>query len=125
MADENLRAVAFPRLGEADIASLARCTAASVERYRAGEPLFQAGDRDFKFFVVRSGEIEILDPSTEAPRIVSVHGPGEFTGDVSQLTGGTSLVSAVTRTDCDVYAISRETLRQILSRCPSVGDLLL
>jgi CRP-like cAMP-binding protein len=41
---------------------------ASLRHYRAGEKLIEVGERDFKFFVVKSGEIEILDDSDEAPR---------------------------------------------------------
>ena len=58
-----------------------------AQRYRDGETLFEAGDRDFKFFVVKSGEVEIVDESGETPKTVTVHGPGEFTGDVAHLTG--------------------------------------
>jgi hypothetical protein len=35
------------------------------------------GDRNFKFHVVRSGEIEIIDPSGETLKTIVVHGPGE------------------------------------------------
>jgi thioredoxin reductase (NADPH) len=51
-----------------------------------GHKLFAVGDRDFKFFVVKSGEIEILDESGETPQTVAVHRLGEFTGDVAHLT---------------------------------------
>src|SRR5438270_927341 len=81
------------------LAALGQCIKAVLKRCRAGEKLFEAGERDGKFFVVKSGEVEIVDESGEAPRTVTVHRAGEFTGDVAQVTGGPVLVSAVARTD--------------------------
>ena len=98
------------------MAALGRCPlTTSLKRYRDGEKLFEVGDRDFKFFVVKSGEVEIVDESGETPKTIAVHGPGEFTGDVAQLTGGPALVSAVARGDCEVYEVSPDALRQILN----------
>ena len=94
MIPSDLNAAAFPKLDEAQMASLGRCPLTKLKRYRAGEKLFEAGDRDFKFFVVKSGEVEIVDESGETPKTIAVHGPGEFTGDVAQLTGSPALVSA-------------------------------
>ncbi len=87
MIAHDLNAVAFPKLTDEQMSGLERCSAATLKRYRDGERLFQAGDRDFGFFVVKSGKVEIIDESGDAPKTVTVHGPGGFTGDVSHLTG--------------------------------------
>src|SRR5437899_1987280 len=110
MAEHDLHAIAFPKLDEAQIAALGRCIRATLKRYRAGEKLFEAGERDFKFFVVKSGEVEIVDESGDKPQTLTVHGPGQFTGDVGQLGCGPAIVSAVARTDCEVYEVSADTL---------------
>ena len=125
MPEHNLQSVAFPKLDGSQIAAIGRCGRASLERYEAGRKLFEVGDRDFKFFVIRSGEVEIVGESGDAPRTVAIHGPGEFTGEVGQLTGRPALVSAVARTPCEVYAVTTDTLREILNRCPDVSDLIL
>jgi thioredoxin reductase (NADPH) len=125
MAQNDLRAVAFPKLDEADMAAVGRCASAQVNRYRDGQILFQIGERDFKFFIIKSGQIEIIDDSGETPKSLAVLGPGEFTGDVAHLTGRPSVVSAVARGDCEVYEISAEVLRQILNRSPQLGDIIL
>ena len=126
MAQYDLGAIAFPTLDETVvIAALGGRASASLKRYLDGQTLFQAGDRDFKFFVVKSGHVEIVDPSGETPRIIAVHQPGEFTGDVAHLTGSPALVSAIARGDCQVYEIESEGLRQLLDRSPSVGDVIL
>jgi thioredoxin reductase (NADPH) len=123
----DLHAVAFPTLDEAQIAALGRCAGASLKRFRAGEKLFECGARDFKFFVVKSGEVEIFNQSGDTLKTIAVHRPGEFTGDVdvAHLTGGPSVVSAVARGDCEVYEVSANALRQLLNRCPDLGDVIL
>ena len=50
---------------------------------------------------------------------------GQFTGDVSQLTGGPAVVSAVARGDCEVYEVSGDALRRLLNQCPDLGDIIL
>ena len=107
------------------MAELRRCAAASLEQYRAGQVLFEVGDRDFKFFVVKAGEVEILDSSGESPKTIAVHRPGQFTGDVAHLSGSPSLVSAVARADCEVYGISPAGLRDVLNNCPELGNIIL
>jgi thioredoxin reductase (NADPH) len=125
MPEHCLQAAALPTLDEAQMAQLRRCSGASLEQYPAGRVLFDVGDRDFKFFVVKSGEVEILDPSDEWPKTIAIHGPGRFTGEVAHLTGTPSLVRAVARTACELYAISPAGLRELLTNCPELGDLIL
>ena len=115
----------LPQADEAQLAALEGCPLTKLKRYRDGEKLFEVGDRDFKFFVVKSGEVEIVDESGETPKTVAVLGPGEFTGDVAQLTGGPALVSAVARGDCEVYEVSPDALRQLLNHHPDLGDIIL
>ena len=77
MAVQDLNTIAFPTLSEEQIARLGRYAGAVPKKFRAGEALFRTGDRDFKFFVVRSGEIEILDQTGETPKTIAIHSRGE------------------------------------------------
>jgi hypothetical protein len=63
------------------MAAVGRCAAASLVQYRAGTKLIAAGERDFKFLVVKCGELAIVDESGETPRTIAVLRRGEFTGD--------------------------------------------
>src|SRR6266511_1457218 len=87
MAEHNLHSVAFPTLDQSLIDDLSRCSSVTTKTYRDGQTLFSVGDRDFKFFIVKSGEVEIVDHSGDQPKTVTVHLKGQFTGDVSHLTG--------------------------------------
>ena len=93
-------------------------------RYPDGTKLVSVGERDARFFVVKSGAVEILD-DTETTKTITFLGPGEFTGDVAHLTGGPSLVSAVARHDCEVYEMSADAVREVLNQCPDLGDIIM
>ena len=125
MAEHNLHSVAFPTLEQSLIDDLSRCSSVTTKTYRDGQTLFAVGDRDFKFFIVKSGEVEIVDHSGDQPKTVTIHRKGQFTGDVSHLTGNPAVVSAVARGDTDVYEVSGDTLRRILNQCPTAGDIIL
>jgi thioredoxin reductase (NADPH) len=125
MAEHDLQTIAFPRLEESQLSMLGKCPNTSLKRHRAGVKLFETGKCLCQFLVVKSGEVEIVDESGERPRIVTVHGPGSFTGEVGQLTSSRALVSAIARTDCEVYEVSTECLREILNKYPALGDLIL
>jgi thioredoxin reductase (NADPH) len=125
MPEHNLQSIAFPTLDEAQISKLAQCTTATPKVYRDGQTLFAVGDRDFKFFIVKSGEIEIVDHSGDEPKTVTVHRKGQFTGEITHLTGNPAVVSAIARGDCEVYQISGDALRRVLNQCPAVSDIIL
>jgi thioredoxin reductase (NADPH) len=125
MAEHTLHSIAFPVLNEDQIAQLANCATVAPRHFRDGETLIALGDRAMKFFIVKSGEIEILNYSGDEPKIVAVHGKGEFTGDISHLTGMPAIVGAIARGDCEVFEISGEALRHVLNQCPNLSDIIL
>jgi thioredoxin reductase (NADPH) len=125
MAEYTLHSIAFPVLNDAQIAQAASCTTLEPKRCRDGETLIAVGDRAFRFFIVKSGEIEILDHSGEEPRTITIHRNGEFTGDISHLTGMPAIFEAIARGDCEVFEISGEALRHLLNQCPGLSDVIL
>ena len=125
MVEHTLHSIAFPVLDEAQIAQLANCTTVVPKNHRDGETLIAVGDRDLKFFIVKSGEIEIIDYSGDEPKTIAIHGKGEFTGDISHLTGTPAIFSAIARGDCEVFEISGEALRHVLNQCPGLSDIIL
>jgi thioredoxin reductase (NADPH) len=118
-----ISAVAFPKLTAPEL----ECLNDIAERvsFRAGETLFHAGDRDYGFFVVLKGEVEILEHSRGTAHLVTVHGPGQFAGDIDLLTGRAAVVSAVARTDCETIRIAAPHLRRALGEIPALSDKLL
>jgi CRP-like cAMP-binding protein len=125
MSEHDLRSAAFPKLDAAQMAAVGRCALTVLKRYRDGEKLFEAGDRDLSFDVIKAGEVEIIGESGESPRTVVALEPGDFTGDVSQLTGGPAIVSGIVRGDTEVYEVSPAALRRLLDDHPELGDVIL
>jgi thioredoxin reductase (NADPH) len=125
MAEDDTHSVAYPKFDETQLASLGRCPLTKLKRFCDGEKLFEAAERDFNFYVINSGKVEIVDEASEPPKTIVVHTAGEFTGDVAQLTGSPSLVSAIARGDCEAYEVTPEALRQILNHHPALGDVIL
>src|SRR5512146_2760450 len=125
MAEHDLDAIALPKLDEAQMAALGRCPLTMLRRYRDGEKLFEAGDRECKFDVVKSGAVEIRDESGETSKTIVVLQPGQFTGDVAHLTGSPALVSGVARGDCEVYEVSPDALRELMNLHLDLADIIL
>ena len=94
MAEHDLQSIAFPTLDEAQMTRLSGCAAARVKSFQEGQTLFAVGDRDMKFFVVKSGEVAIIDLSGDEPKQLVVHRKGQFTGEICHLTGASAVVSA-------------------------------
>ncbi len=114
--------VAFPTLdGKALDALAARGHARAV---REGTFLFQAGDRDFCFYVVLEGAVEIVEQSTDSPRTVATHGVGQFTGDVDMLTGRAAVVNARMAEDGRVLELSATELRRAVDELPDIGETI-
>ncbi|HEY1754910.1 MAG TPA: FAD-dependent oxidoreductase [Bryobacteraceae bacterium] len=125
MAEHTLQSIAFPVLDAAQIAQAASCTTLTPKHFNDGETLVSVGEDYFKFFIIESGKVEILDYSGDEPRTITVHGKGEFTGDISHLTGTPAIFRAVARGDCEVYEVSGEALRHLLNQCPGLSDIIL
>ena len=83
---------AFPVLTEADISRVERF--GERRRYRRGERLFAAGERTPGMFVVLKGALTMTarDGLGRTAQVVR-HGPGQFTGEVAQLSTGVAVAS--------------------------------
>jgi thioredoxin reductase (NADPH) len=119
----SIESVAFPVLEAAQIEALRQF--ARLRQFRDGASLFSTGDRGFMFYVVLSGNVEIVDETGDEPRLVVIHGPGEFTGDVDMVTGRSAVVSARAKNSLEALEVTPDCLRQILSASPSLGETVL
>jgi thioredoxin reductase (NADPH) len=123
MADQSQHTLAFPTLDDAQVATLARF--GTHRSLHDGEHLFKAGDREYKFFVVQRGAVEIMEHSSGESKRVRLHEVHEFGGDVSLVTGRPALVSAVARGETDIFEIAPADIRRIMGERPGLGDVLL
>src|SRR2546425_11910155 len=75
----------FPTLTQEQLARMA--AHGHVRQVRSGEVLIDVGNEISSFFVVATGRIDIVRPSDSGEEIIVVIGPGQFTGEVSALSG--------------------------------------
>ena len=83
--------------------------------------LFCEGDRDCDFFVVLEGKVAVVQETDGAPRLIAVHGPHRFLGDVSLLTGQTAYSTAIAQEDVEVLAVSFDRLKEAVAESPGPG----
>src|ERR1700678_3171039 len=84
-ADLMADTVAFPVLSAAE---LAECTEFGTScSFARGEEIFGAGSQSFDCYVIFSGDVCIVDPSTDEPTGIVRFGAGQFTGDIDLFTG--------------------------------------
>lgn len=113
----------FPVLTEAQIARMSRF--GTEWTVRAGELLFDEGERDVPFHVVLDGEVEIVHPRGHVEEPVTVHRRGEFTGEISLLADRRSLVRGRARTAVRVIRVERAELHRLVQTDAELSELLM
>jgi thioredoxin reductase (NADPH) len=121
---ESRREQMFPRLAPSEIDRLRRF---GEERHIAqGEPLFVTGDVAPGMFVLVSGSAEVKrrDPLGHLAPVV-VQRPGEFVGEIGQLSGSPAMVDACAVDDVEALLISPQNLRSLLIAEMELGDKIM
>ena len=114
---------AFPRLSPGQIDALAAY--GQRRPIEAGEVLFREGDLRCDFFVILVGKVAIVEGFGGDARVIGVHGPGRFLGELNLLTGQAVFVTAVVREPGEVLVVPVERLREVFSRDTALADLIL
>ncbi|MFI0242059.1 FAD-dependent oxidoreductase [Streptomyces sp. NPDC016845] len=115
---------AFPRLAPEQLEDLA----AQGERRRIaeGEVLYREGQPIREFLAILSGAVEVVDDlGGPDERTIAVHGPGRFLGELGLLEGQAAFDTAVMRQAGEILAVPVERQRELVSRDPVLGDLVL
>jgi thioredoxin reductase (NADPH) len=109
-------------------------TSAQIERLRAvstvravqpGEVLFRPGDIAVPFFVVLSGKMEIVEPGLAGERLITTHSPGEFSGEVSMISGQRCLVLARVTEAGELLEMNVNALRAFIGRDAEMSEILM
>jgi thioredoxin reductase (NADPH) len=113
----------FPKLTPAQVKRIA-----AVGKHRqieGGEMLIHQGDVTVPFFVVISGEIEILQPTANGVLAITNHLAGEFTGEVNMLSGRRSLVCARMKEAGEVIQLDRRGLQTVVQTDVELSEILM
>ena len=113
----------FPKLTPAQISRIA--AHGHVRSVQSGEVLMEQGDTSVPFFVVITGEVEIVRPFGTHETLITVHGPGEFTGEVNMLSGRRSLVRARATKPSKVIELDHEQILSLVQTDAELSDILM
>jgi thioredoxin reductase (NADPH) len=127
--------VAAPVLDPSKTARLfPKLTALQIERIvahgrrrsmAAGEVLVEPGDRPVPFFVVLSGEIEIVRATESAETLIAALGPGQFTGEVNMITGRPALARTRATQPGDIIDLGRDQLLDVVQTDAELSEVMM
>ena len=110
----------FPTLTAAQIERLAPL--GRERRFEVDEILFDQGGTNRPLMVVLEGEIEIL---SDRDALVTVHHPGNFSGDVDLIAGHPAVVRARARRAGRVLEVPAERVRSLVLTDPELSQVFL
>lgn len=90
-----------------------------------GDILFDVGQTVVPFFVITKGHVEIVRPASTIDTVVTVHGPGEFTGEVNMLSGRRTLVRARAIEIGEVIELDRENLLSLVQTDSELSEIIM
>jgi thioredoxin reductase (NADPH) len=87
--------------------------------------LIEQGDRNFSFFVVVTGEVEIVRPSDAAETLITIHGPGNFLGEVNALSGRPSLFRARVTKPGELIELDRQHMLTLVQTDAELSEIVM
>ncbi len=90
-----------------------------------GEALFRQGDPVLSLYVVTAGKLRITKTVGHEEILLRYHGPGQFSGDLTVLTGEVAGATGTAVGATTVVRISQAALRKLIGDGMPLGDLLL
>src|SRR5690349_19813069 len=113
----------FPRLTSAQIERVA--THGRRRAVRSDEILAEQGDRATPFFVVISGELEAVRPTSATETLISIFSAGQFTGEINTLSGRRALARIRARQDGEVIQLARESVLALVQTDAELSEILM
>ena len=113
----------FPKLTPAQIDRIA--AHGRIRSVQPGEVLMEQGDTSVPFFVVITGEVEIVRPFDAYETLVTVHGSSEFTGEVNMLSGRRSFFRARATKPGKVIELDHQQMLTLVQTDAELSDILM
>ena len=113
----------FPKLTPAQIGRIA--AHGRTRSVQPGDVLIEQGDTSVPFFVVITGEVEIVRPFGTNETLITIHGDREFTGEVNMLSGRRSLVRVRASKPVEVIELDHQDLLGLVQTDSELSDILM
>jgi thioredoxin reductase (NADPH) len=117
------RTQAFPVLTEAQISRVR--PGSELRQVKRGEILFEPGDLSVPFFVLLSGSMEIVQPDLAGERLITAHGPGQFTGEMTMISGRRCLVRGRMTEAGELLELSGDGLRSLVAKDAELSEIFM
>ncbi len=99
--------------------------ASKVRKVEVGDILFEPGDSNIPFFVLLSGSLEIVQPGLQGERLIVKHGPGQFTGEITMISGRASLARGRVTEAGEFLEMSSDDLRTLVARDEELSEIFM
>ena len=113
----------FPTLKPAQIERLAAL--GRLRQVQPGEVLVEAGEKGAPLFVIKTGQVEVVQPSGGTEKPVALFLPGQFTGEISILSGRPILVRVRAKEVGEVIEIDREHLLRLVQADSELSEIFM
>jgi thioredoxin reductase (NADPH) len=114
----------FPALTQAQINRL--LPHGRMRKVEAGEILFKPGDTVVPFFVVLSGGMDIVQPDLKGERLIVRHDiPGNFTGELTMISGRGALVTGRVTSAGEFLELSQDAMRSVIAKDAELSEILM
>jgi thioredoxin reductase (NADPH) len=113
----------FPTLSEGQIDRLR--AASHLRQVNTGEILFRPGDVGIPFFVLLSGSLEVVQPTLSGERLLTTHGPGNFTGELTMITGQRCMALGRVIQPGTFLEMSADGLRALIARDAELSEIFM
>jgi thioredoxin reductase (NADPH) len=114
---------AFPVLTAAQIDRVVPL--GKVRQVHKGEILFEPGDTNVPFFVLLSGVMEIVQPDLTGERPIATHARGEFTGEMTMISGHRCLVLGRTTEPGEFLELTGDGLRALIAKDGELSEIFM
>jgi len=117
------RTQAFPVLTEAQINRIR--PSGKLREVKKDEILFEPGDVSVPFFVLLAGAMQIVQPDLVGERLITTHGPGQFTGEMTMISGQRCLVRARMTEAGKLLELSGDGLRSLVAKDAELSEIFM
>ena len=97
---------------------------AQLRSVRSGEVLYEPSCPDVPLFIVLDGTVSI-SRAGEDEKVLAIRESGQFTGEMSLISGNRPLVTARVTQDGAVLELTREKVLSLMAKDTEVGDILM
>ena len=93
-------------------------------RFGAGETIVREGELSGRFYVITSGEVEVVQRADSKEQVIRKLGPGDHFGEIAALGNRRRTATVRTRTATSVLSLARQDFAALVEHLPALHDAL-